>query len=62
MNKIAQRIQPVMNHTELAALIDGHHTAETRTLTTGAESNPLRLAELRGTLTSEQTLRWSELK
>ncbi|MFJ4791196.1 DNA repair ATPase [Streptomyces sp. NPDC088794] len=62
MNKIAQRIQPVMNDTELAALIDDHYTAEAQTLTTGAEANLLKLAELRGKLTDEQALRWAELK
>ncbi|MFM9740333.1 DNA repair ATPase [Streptomyces brasiliscabiei] len=62
MNKIAQRIQPVMNDTELAALIGDHYTAEAQTLTTGAEANLLRLAELRGTLTPEQVARWTELK
>ncbi|MEU0343447.1 DNA repair ATPase [Streptomyces bobili] len=62
MNKIAQRVQPVMNDTELAALIDDHYTAEAQTLTTGAESNLLKLAELRGTLTAGQELRWAELK
>ncbi|WP_151483959.1 DNA repair ATPase [Streptomyces albicerus] len=62
MNKIAQRIQPVMNDTELAALLDDHYTAEAQTLTTGAEANLLKLAELRGTLTAEQAARWAELK
>ncbi|CAL9660991.1 hypothetical protein SUDANB105_07010 [Streptomyces sp. enrichment culture] len=62
MNKIAQRIQPVMNDTELTALIDDHYTAEAQTLTTGAEANLLKLAELRGTLTAEQALRWADLK
>ncbi|MFE0255790.1 DNA repair ATPase [Streptomyces sp. NPDC059010] len=62
MNKIAQRIQPVMNHAELAALIDDHYTAEAQTLTTRAEANLLKLGELRGTLTDEQTHRWAELK
>ncbi|WP_328425866.1 DNA repair ATPase [Streptomyces sp. NBC_00443] len=62
MNKIAQRIQPVMNDTELAALIDDHYTAEAQTLTTGAEANLLKLAELRGTLTAQQASRWAEVK
>ncbi|MEU7467625.1 DNA repair ATPase [Streptomyces sp. NPDC044984] len=62
MNKIAQRIQPVMNDTELAAVIDDHYTAEAQTLTTGAEANLLKLAELRGTLTAEQAARWTEVK
>jgi hypothetical protein len=62
MNKIAQRVQPVMNHVELAALIEDQYRAEAQTLTTGAEANLLKLAELRGTLTAEQSARWTELK
>ncbi|WP_171117380.1 MULTISPECIES: DNA repair ATPase [unclassified Streptomyces] len=62
MNKIAQRIQPVMNDAELAAVIDDHYRAEAQTLTTGAEANLLKLAELRGTPTGEQSARWTELK
>ncbi|MGW7264934.1 DNA repair ATPase [Streptomyces sp. NPDC054842] len=62
MNKIAQRIQPVMNDTELSALIDDHYTAEAQTLTTAAEANLLKLAELRGTLTPAQALRWTAVK
>ncbi|MFE7901718.1 DNA repair ATPase [Streptomyces sp. NPDC057424] len=62
MNKIAQRIQPVMNDSELSALIDDHYTAEAQTLTSGAEANLLKLAELRGTLTAEQATRWTEVK
>ncbi|MFG3116744.1 DNA repair ATPase [Streptomyces sp. NPDC048197] len=62
MNKIAARIEPVMNDTELAAVIDDHYTGEAQTLTTGAEVNLLKLAELRGTLTPEQAVRWTEIK
>ncbi|MFE0824706.1 DNA repair ATPase [Streptomyces sp. NPDC058847] len=62
MNKIAQRIQPVMNDTELSALLDDHYAAEAQTLTTGAEANLLKLAELRGTLTAGQAACWAELK
>ncbi|MGY3204658.1 DNA repair ATPase [Streptomyces sp. TE5632] len=62
MNKIAQRIQPVMNDAELTAVIDDHYTAEAQTLTTGAEASLLKLAELRGTLTPAQADRWDEVK
>ncbi|MCX2927001.1 DNA repair ATPase [Streptomyces sp. NEAU-W12] len=62
MNKIAQRIQPVMNDAELAAVVDDHYAAEAQTLTTGAEANLLKLAELRGTLTAAQAARWTEVK
>ncbi|MDI9830887.1 DNA repair ATPase [Streptomyces sp. KAU_LT] len=62
MNKIAQRVQPVMNDAELAALIDDHYRAEAQTLTSDAEANLLKLAELRGTLTAAQAARWAEVK
>ncbi|MFI0923949.1 DNA repair ATPase [Streptomyces sp. NPDC021012] len=61
MNKIVARIQPVMDDTELGALLDDHYTAEARTLTTGAEANLLKLAALRGTLTPAQAGRRAEL-
>ncbi|MFE2343768.1 DNA repair ATPase, partial [Streptomyces sp. NPDC059431] len=62
MNKIAARIDSVMNSAELAALIDDHYRAEAQTLMAGAEANLLKLAELRGTLTPGQSARWSALK
>ncbi|MFE2512886.1 DNA repair ATPase [Streptomyces naganishii] len=62
MNRIAQRVRPVMNDAELAAAVDDHFTAEAQTLTSGAEAGLLKLAELRGTLTPEQAARWAELK
>ncbi|MFH8349916.1 DNA repair ATPase [Streptomyces sp. NPDC018045] len=60
--KMAARIVPVMNDTELAALIDDHYRGEAQTLTTGAEANLLKLAELRGRLGPEQARRWAEVK
>ncbi|MFE2097893.1 DNA repair ATPase [Streptomyces sp. NPDC059468] len=62
LNRIAQRLSPVMNDAELAAVITDHYTAEAQTLTTGAEANLLKLAELRGTLGPEQAARWAEVK
>ncbi|MEV1054513.1 DNA repair ATPase [Streptomyces sp. NPDC049887] len=61
MNKIAQRIVPLMNDAELASVIDDHYAGEAQTLTTAAEANLLRLAELRGTLDPEQKDRWAEI-
>ncbi|MEV6834606.1 AAA family ATPase, partial [Streptomyces sp. NPDC051133] len=62
MNKIVQRLRPVMNDTEREAVVHDHYTAEAQTLTTGAEANLLKLAELRSTLTPAQSARWTELK
>ncbi|MEV5686219.1 DNA repair ATPase [Streptomyces sp. NPDC052164] len=62
MNRIAARIDPVMNDAELAAVIEDHYTGEAQTLTTGAEANLLKLAELRSALTPEQSARWAAVK
>lgn len=59
MNRVAERIVPVMNDAELSAVIDDHYTGEAQTLTTGAEAALLKLAALRGTLTAGQAERWS---
>lgn len=48
MNKLAERILPVMNEAELESAIDDHYRAESQTLTSDAEANLLKLAELRG--------------
>ncbi|MFD9717797.1 DNA repair ATPase [Streptomyces sp. NPDC059076] len=62
LNRIAQRISPVMNDTELSAVIDDHYAAEARTLTTDAEANLLKLAELRGLLDETGAARWERIK
>jgi hypothetical protein len=62
MNRLAERIVPVMNDDELEAVIDDHYVGEAQTLSSGAEANLLKLAELRGRLTPEQARRWAEVK
>ncbi|MFZ4234868.1 DNA repair ATPase [Streptomyces murinus] len=62
MNKIAQRLRPVMNTAEREAVVQDHYTAEAQTLTTGAEANLLKLAELRHALDPAQASRWSDIK
>jgi len=62
MNKLTERIVAVMNDDELDAVIDDHYLGEAQTLTSGAEANLLKFAELRGTMTAEQARRWAEVK
>ncbi len=62
MNKLAEKISPVMNAAELQQLIADHYLGEAQLLTTGAEENLLKLAELRGTMTDEQQARWAQIK
>lgn len=62
MNKLAEKIAAAMNDAELEALLDSHYQSESQTLTTAAEQNLLKLAELRGRMTEAQKARWTELK
>lgn len=61
MNRIAERIAPVMNDAELSAVVEDHYAGEAQTLTSGAETALLKLAALRGTLTPAQSERWAAL-
>jgi MoxR-like ATPase len=58
MNKMAEKVSAVMNKDELLQLIGDHYIGEAQTLTSGAEENLLKLAKLRGSLTTEQAQRW----
>ncbi|ALG68338.1 DNA repair ATPase [Beggiatoa leptomitoformis] len=62
MNKLAEKVVAVMNATELQNLITDHYQGEAQTLTTGAEENLLKLAELRDCLSPEQQARWEQIK
>ncbi|WP_281188024.1 AAA family ATPase [Micromonospora nigra] len=62
MNKLAERVVPVLTDDELEAVIDDHYLGEAQTLAAGAEANLLKLAELRGRLTPDQARRWAEVK
>ena len=62
MNKLAEKIVSAMNEEELQLLVDDHYASESQTLTTGAEQNLLKLAELRGRMSDEQRARWKEIK
>ncbi|HST60723.1 MAG TPA: ATP-binding protein, partial [Longimicrobium sp.] len=62
MNKLAEKISPVMNDAELQQLVSDHYLGEAQLLTMGAEENLLKLKELRGVLTPEEAARWEQIK
>ena len=62
MNKMVEKVVPVMTDDEVEALIEDHYRGEAQTLTIGAEENLLKLAELRETQTDEQLNRWQQIK
>lgn len=62
MNKLAEKIAPIMNDKELETLLLAHYEGEAQTLTSGAEANMLKLKELMGNLTEQEIKRWKEIK
>ena len=62
MNKLAEKIVPIMNEKELESLIVSHYMSESQTLTKGAEANMLKFKELIGLQTEAETERWEEIK
>ncbi len=62
MNKLAEKVVAAMTPDEVQTLIDDHYNGEAQTLTTGAEHNLLKLAEMRDRMDEEQTARWADIK
>lgn len=62
MNKMTEKVSAVMNQDELMQMIQDHYLGEAQLLTTGAEGNLLKLAELRGNMSDEQKQRWEQIK
>ncbi|MEZ7502980.1 DNA repair ATPase [Psychrobacter sp. Arc29] len=62
MNKMTEKLSAVMNENELNQLIDDHYLGESQLLTQGAESNLLKLGEMRGTLTEAEKERLAQIK
>ena len=61
MTKLAAQITPQMRDEELDALLRDHYRGEAQTLTTGAEENLLKLAQLLGSPTAEEAQRWAAI-
>lgn len=62
MNKIAEKILPLMTDKEVAQLIADHYRGEAQTLSAAAESNLLKWREINGLSTEEDKTRWNEIK
>lgn len=62
MNRLAEKIAPIMNDAEVRAVVLAHYRNESQTLTTGAEANMLKLRALLDIQTPEEQARWEEIK
>ncbi|MDX5481922.1 MAG: AAA family ATPase, partial [Hymenobacteraceae bacterium] len=62
MNKLAEKVMPIMNDQELQTLILSHYEAESQTLTSGSEANMLKFKQLIGVMTEAEAQRWENIK
>jgi len=62
MNKLAEKVAPIMNEDELRTLLLSHYEGEVQTLTADAEANYLKLKELLGWFSDEEAARWEAIK
>lgn len=62
MNRLAEKVLPVMTPQEVEVLVLQHYKDDAQTLTKGAEANLLKFKELVGALTPAEAQRWSEIK
>ena len=61
MTKLAAQITGLMHDNELDALLRDHYRGEAQTLTTGTQENLIKLAQLMGTASAEETARWQAI-
>ncbi|MBX2851481.1 MAG: hypothetical protein KTR15_07035, partial [Phycisphaeraceae bacterium] len=62
MNRLAEKVVPVMNDDELMRLVIATYEQDAQTLTTGAEANLLKFKELINAITDEEQQRWADIK
>jgi hypothetical protein len=62
MNKMAERVVPIMNDSELETLIEAHYENQAQTLTSDAEANLLKLREMLDKLSDDDAERWENIK
>jgi len=62
MNRLAEKVAPIMNDQEVLDLVVDHYRGESQTLTTGAEANLLKFKELLGLQSPEEQARWADIK
>lgn len=62
MNRIAEKVIPMMSDAEIEQIIFDHYRSESQNLTNAAEANMLKLSEILGTMSPEQVTRWQEIK
>lgn len=61
MNKLTEKVVPILNEKELQTMILDHYVAESQTLTSGGEANLLQFKQLLGWQSEEEVTRWQRI-
>ncbi len=62
MNRIAEKVRPLMTMQEVDGLIEDHYRGESQTLSQAAEANLLKWREITNRLTAEDAGRWENIR
>lgn len=62
MNKLVEKLVPIMNDKELETLLMTHYESEAQTLTSSAEANLLKYKEITNRISEEEQQRWDSIK
>jgi hypothetical protein len=62
MNKLTEKVSPIMNDNELRTLLLSHYEGEVQTLSADAEANLLKLKDLLGIQSPKEAARWEDIK
>ncbi len=62
MNRLAEKVLPIMNDDEVQLLISSHYERESQVLTTGAEFNLLKFKEMVGWITDDDAQRLADIR
>ena len=62
MNRIAEKVLPLMTAEEVRQIVIDHYRGESQNLTKAAEANLLKFYELEGLLDAQQAARWEQIK
>jgi hypothetical protein len=62
MNRIAEKVLPLMTPEEVRGIVIDHYRSESQNLTTLAEANLLKFYEMEGLLDEKQTERWEQIR
>lgn len=62
MNKLVEKILPIMDDNDINNIIIDHYIGESQTLSSGSEENMLKLKEIIGSISDEELVRWNDIK